>query len=107
MKPCLDCGTPSRGSRCPTHQRHRDQQRGTTTARGYGTEHQALRAQALAAYHPADPCRRCTLPLGPDPDALDLGHPTDGFTGYALEHADCNRGRGRGEGSRRVSARRP
>jgi hypothetical protein len=95
LKRCLDCPRLTSSPRCPECTRAKDQQRGTTTQRGYGTEHQAIRVQLLATYQPSEPCRRCTLPLGPDPSVLDLGHPTDGYAGYALEHKDCNRGKRR------------
>jgi hypothetical protein len=68
---------------------------GATTARGYGWQHQKLRAQLLATYNPASPCWRCGFPLGPIPQLLDLGH-HDGDKGrYAgLEHSRCNRSAG-------------
>ncbi len=70
--------------RCVLHRR-------TTTGRGYGPPHQALRREALANYAPSDPCPRCGKPLGDDPTLLDLGH-GPGQRGYnGLEHARCNR----------------
>jgi len=73
---------------------------GTTTARGYGSSHQALRARLLAAWKPGQPCARCGQPMwhrwkldqyGRRVTALHLGHTDDrrGYTG--LEHRACNR----------------
>jgi|SwirhisoilCB1_FD_contig_31_10443577_length_746_multi_5_in_0_out_0_1 hypothetical protein len=72
---------------------------GTTTARGYGSSHQALRARLLAAWKPGQPCARCGQPMwhrwkldqyGRRVTALHLGHTDDrrGYTG--LEHDTCN-----------------
>jgi hypothetical protein len=87
LKRCLDCfrwALPGK-SRCAIHQPR------TTTQRGYGWVHQQARAQALATYHPTDPCPRCGLPLGPDPDVLDLGHTEDKQGYLGLMHRLCNR----------------
>jgi 5-methylcytosine-specific restriction endonuclease McrA len=51
-RPCLDCGQPTRNpARCPAcavaRERHRDQQRGTSTQRGYDAEWRAFVAQIL------------------------------------------------------------
>lgn len=73
---------------------------GKTTARGYGSQHQALRRQLLARWRPGDPCARCGQPMmyrwlctsdGRRVSAIDLGHTDDrrGYTG--LEHRACNR----------------
>jgi hypothetical protein len=90
-KPCLDCGTLSPNTRCPTHTRAKDRARGTTTQRGYNAEHQRLRAQLVATYLATDPCPRCGLPLGPDPSLLDLGHTEDRTAWTGLEHRAHNR----------------
>ena len=73
---------------------------GSSTARGYGSEHQRLRRQLLARWRPGDPCARCGQPMlyrwlvqpdGRRVSAIDLGHTDDrrGYTG--LEHRACNR----------------
>jgi len=54
-RPCLDCGTlTSNPSRCDTHQalwnRKRDQQRGSATARGYGSAWQRTANRVLAQH---------------------------------------------------------
>lgn len=91
LRRCIDCPRLTPRSRCPEHERAKSRARGTTTARGYGTEHAKLRAQLVASYSPSDPCPRCGQPLGPDPSLLDLGH-TDDRTGWTgLEHRAHNR----------------
>lgn len=60
--------------------------RGTTTERGYGTEHQRERERRLAAYQPGDICAHGGEPLMYWPLStarryLDLPH-TDDRTGY-------------------------
>ena len=90
-RPCLSCGTLAHGSRCPPCQRLRNRVRGTTTQRGYSSDHQRRRAQLLATYSYSDPCAKCGQPLGSNAALLDLGHTADrtGWTG--LEHRSCNR----------------
>jgi 5-methylcytosine-specific restriction enzyme A len=56
MTRCLGCGTRTQGSRCATCTRRRDHARGTTTERGYGSEHQRRARQAIAL-HPC--CSEC------------------------------------------------
>ena len=96
VRPCLDCGALSQGSRCPTHAaakaRARTAGRGTTVQRGYGPEHKALRAEwapQVATGQVA--CARCGDLIAAG-EAWDLGH-TDDRTGYrGPEHArQCNR----------------
>jgi hypothetical protein len=79
---------------------------GTTTARGLGAQHQALRAYKLSVLIDGTPCRRCGHPrYHPAPGRcphgpcwmcrLDLGHHTDRVFGgqgpRELEHTHCNR----------------
>jgi hypothetical protein len=91
-RPCLDCGVLVRGrSRCPTHERQHDRARGTRQQRGYDAAHDALRAQLVATYHPADPCPRCRQPLGGEVARLDLMHNEDRSDWLGLGHASCNR----------------
>jgi len=76
-------------------------QRGSSTARGYGSQHQKLRRQRLAQWRPGDPCAHCGTPMmyrwllmpdGRRVSALDLPH-NDQRTGYlpGLAHRACNR----------------
>lgn len=73
---------------------------GSTTARGYGNDHQALRKQLLAAWKPGQPCARCGQPIlyrwmldgnGRRVSAIDLGHTDDRRAYTGLEHRTCNR----------------
>lgn len=105
---CAGCGTDSRCGklfdreltgkmRCPLCQPVVDRQRNArpnTTARGYGSQHQAERASRAAVFVPGQPCARCGQPIASMDDA-DLGH-ADGQQGYrGLEHSWCNRGASR------------
>jgi hypothetical protein len=72
----------------------------TTTERGYGWQHQRLRAALIATYHPSDPCWRCGQPLGPIPELLHLGHVDGDKTRYAgLEHRWCSTAAGAKRGN--------
>lgn len=68
LKPCLDCGTLSTGTRCPDHQRAQDNQRyirrGTTAQRGLAGQHAAI-AQHYRAQHAACTCTGCAWHDGP------------------------------------------
>jgi 5-methylcytosine-specific restriction protein A len=96
---CLDCGDlhSGTGPRCPPCTRHREQQRGTTTERGLGWDHQQVREQLLAN---ATVCAVCGLP--PTTDApLTAGHITARIHGgsndpsnYQPEHGSCNYSKG-------------
>jgi hypothetical protein len=67
----------------------------STTARGYGWQHQKLRAQLIASYNPASPCWRCGFALGPVPQLLVLGHVDGDKSRYAgLEHRWCSNASG-------------
>lgn len=77
---------------------------GSTTARGYGTEHQRLRSATLAsAYGTA--CARCGQ-IMIEGQALDLDHTDtrDGYRGFS--HRRCNRAAGarKGNANRRRKA---
>lgn len=63
----------------------------STTARGYGADHQRERAKWKPRVQRGDvDCARCGEPIEPD-DHWDLGH-TDDRTGWTgPEHASCNR----------------
>lgn len=71
------------------------QQRDSTTARGYGSQHQRVRAELLAAWQPGDPCALCTMPMM-DSRALDLAHDQDRSQYLGLAHAACNRATNQG-----------
>jgi hypothetical protein len=102
QRECLDCRTlTTNGSRCPTctaaRSRVRDQQRGTTTQRGLGWDHQKAAALILDG---AEVCGRCGQP-GTDTDPLEAGHRTaranggtNDLSNYRPEHRSCNRAAG-------------
>lgn len=71
--------------------------KGTTTARGYGHQHQAERERRLNQYRPGDICAHCGQsitwwPLSITRRYVDLPHNAD-RTGYlpGLAHRYCNR----------------
>ena len=91
-RPCLGCGKLGRWrTRCPGCQRVHDRARGSRQQRGYDAQHEALRAQLVAALDPWAPCPRCLGPLGPDPARLDLMHNDDRTGWLGLGHRRCNR----------------
>lgn len=70
----------------------------STTARGYGTEHQKLRAKLLPLAY-GKPCTRCGKPMLQG-QPLHFDH-TDDRTGYlGFAHASCNRRAGARKGAR-------
>jgi hypothetical protein len=77
---------------------------GETTARGYGTEHQRLRAywdqyvQAGDAHCHAAICLQPTRWIQPGTD-WDLGHTPDRTSYTGPEHAKCNRTEGARRGN--------
>jgi hypothetical protein len=86
---------PAGGScaRCEREKHERARRRGSTTARGYGGTHRALRkwlAPLVATGQMR--CARCGGLIVPG-TPFDLGHADGDRTGYhGLEHAACNRG---------------
>lgn len=101
-KPCLVCGTPSAGSRCPAHQAQYqaavDERRGTPAERGYGAEHKR-RALALRAQRRG--CCLCGLPIdydlrAPSPGAFSAHHLTGDKSGpLDAAHKVCNEREGK------------
>jgi hypothetical protein len=82
--------------KCIAHRRQAEQARGTTTERGYGAAHQALRAQWKRNVDTGNVlCARCGEPIRPD-QTWDLGHNDSDRSKYAgPEHANqCNRAAG-------------
>jgi hypothetical protein len=77
-------------TRCPTHTRpERRRSPGATTARGYGTQHQAVRRELLPTAV-GSRCTRCGAVIRTG-EAIDLDHADDrrGYLGWA--HRSCNR----------------
>lgn len=96
MKVCSEPGCPTltTGARCPAHTRARDRSRGTRTERGYGREHEALRARwAPLVATGLVTCHRPGCPyLIPAGDPWDLGHDDHDRSRYhGPEHRACNR----------------
>jgi DNA-directed RNA polymerase subunit RPC12/RpoP len=95
---CLDCqrlydrdltGT-MRCPRCQPAATAARQARAPTASRGYGSHHQALRRQLLAAFIPGQPCARCGKPITSKNDA-QLGHVDEDRSRHrGLEHTQCN-----------------
>ena len=100
MKPCLDCGTPTEGNRCPTHaaerratlQRSQNIRRANRGGRSkYGGAHQrggrAVRANATV-------CWLCgSGPIPDDPwqaDHIQQGDRQTGWGPLAPAHRSCN-----------------
>lgn len=101
MRPCLDCRRPTEGRRCTACSRTKEQQRGSTTDRGYGAEHQRERAAwAPRVATGTVTCRRAPFGLciadrqtiRPD-EPWHLGHPDAACPApKAPEHEACNVG---------------
>ena len=87
--------------------------RGSTTQRGYGSDHRRERERRLRIYRPGDICPHCGQPIMWWPlsvarQFIDLPHNAD-RSGYlpGLAHRSCNRGDGARYGNRmRGQARR-
>jgi hypothetical protein len=93
---CAQPGCPAltEQRRCPTHTRAQERARGTRTARGYGPQHVALRAQwAPLVATGLVQCHRPGCPyLIPADAPWDLGHnDTDRSRYQGPEHRACNR----------------
>jgi hypothetical protein len=94
-RPCLDCGTPTTASTCPPcrarREAARDQARGGTTARGYGTQHQAhKRRWAIRIAHEPVLCARCHSIITTDDKWTDDHDDDDRSLYLGPSHVDCN-----------------
>jgi hypothetical protein len=93
-KACGSFGCPERvvgRTYCPEHRAERDR-RANTTQRGYGAEHQALRATWAPIVEAGGvQCWRCHEEIAPG-SPWDLGHSDDDRGTYrGPEHRRCNR----------------
>lgn len=92
---CAEHGCPALtdNTRCHTHTRQRDKQRGSTHARGYGKQHQRGRAKAARQVATGmTHCWRCGNRLNPL-EPWDLGHcDNDRSITHGPECVSCNRG---------------
>ncbi len=104
LKPCLDCGKLSGGSRCDpcrlAKQRQVDARRGSASSRGYGQRHQRERERWRPRVDAGlVDCARCGEPLEPG-RPWDLGHAdADRRIWTGPEHAHCNRSAGAVQGN--------
>lgn len=74
------CPHPSDGRYCTKHNAEYEAERGTSTARGYGSKHQKTRARLnLEVQTGSVNCCRCGLPIAPN-------------TPWHLDHDDEDRG---------------
>lgn len=90
-RPCLECGTPTEGTRCPTHRKAWDRgRRPTATRRGYDRDHRAARA-ALRDGLPGLCGYGCGTLLFPDGDWV-AAHRVDGQPefGWLASCRRCN-----------------
>ena len=100
MQPCMDCGTPAEGNRCPTHKQQRDHILNTArTARRkqaggrskYGGAHQRAARGVRAT---ATVCWLCNGTSDRnDPwqaDHIQQGTRFDGGGGWQAAHRSCN-----------------
>lgn len=69
---------------------------GSTSARGYGADHQRLRKRLLPLAY-GTTCWRCGETMWPW-QVLDLGHTEDRTAYTGIEHASCNRAAGARKG---------
>lgn len=80
---------------CAEHARAHEQARGTRQARGYGADHERLRAKWQLVLDAGDPVR-CRNPECPTPDVpvnprdWHLGHRPDRTGWRGPEHPGCN-----------------
>lgn len=89
------CGTlVQKAGKCPAHRRQYEQARGTRQQRGYGSEHDRLRAAWQAILDTGKPiiCWRPGCGKRIDPKTWDLGHDDHDRTIYrGPECIGCNR----------------
>lgn len=101
-KPCIICGTLSRGTRCPEHQQELDKRKQAAKESDptyrlkkntlYGYAHQKARRELLAT---ATVCYICGKQFTIE-DKIDADHliPGDPYSPLSATHASCNRSKG-------------
>jgi hypothetical protein len=91
--PCLDCGRPGVRGRCTLCTRGRDRARGSRQVRGYGAEHEQLRADWQRRMDDGEVVTCATCPTVLNGQAWDLGHVRGDRTRYrGPQCLPCNRG---------------
>lgn len=98
---CIQCGTLTDRTRCPTCQRAKDRERNARRPHYHG-DYQRRRNELVAAAHAWGwPCAICHQPLHPDlawphPDSTTADHVNPGDPNSPLRpaHARCNSARG-------------
>lgn len=103
LRPCLACGTPTKGSYCPSHAPRKHDGR-TTTERGLGHDYRKVAAQVLAEEHVCWMCGQPARPPSlayPKGDPLTVDHITPRSQGgghprlnLRAAHRSCNSRRG-------------
>lgn len=81
----------TRGRRCATHRRQLEDERGSRQARGYGSDHDALRASYQRRMDAGErfTCWRCSTPI--NPTSWQLGHDDHDRSRYhGPECVPCN-----------------
>jgi hypothetical protein len=101
QRPCIGCDglpcptralTTDRSGRCEHCRRQHWRSQPTSTERGYGTDHRALREQWVPLVEAGQViCWRCGELIGAD-EPFDLGHDDSDRTKWrSPEHVACNR----------------
>lgn len=78
----------------------------STTSRGYGADHEAVRQQWRPVVEAGDAvCVRCGRPIDPD-EPWDLDHSDDRRAWAGASHVACNRSAGGRNGAAKTNAMR-
>lgn len=98
MRPCLTCGTPANGTRCPTHEQQHQasrNQRRTWYHGDWTRRSREARAEHLANHGPVCPgYQRPPHPVRPDQLTLDHVDPRQSSAGLTVLCRSCNSRKG-------------
>lgn len=91
LKPCIECGALSSGTRCPAHRQAKERVRQAGRAPGRYAQNKGLRAQWSPQVEQGSvKCRRCKKPIRPG-TKWHIGHPDRECSApVGPEHATCN-----------------
>lgn len=107
---CSEACRPYRSRIASPMDRERWSRRGSSTSRGYNSDHRRVRSKLLEAFCEGDPCCRCQLPMYSwqrlDADHFSQALALGGTLPDALAHASCNRRAGAALGNRMRRTRR-